>query len=92
VVAPVKFSFLLFWFVCLSLATGAETLWDYLQQARPELARQRLPSFSPLQQAQLAYAQGETGEAWRLIRQLEKSYQPGQQPLGVLLGARPAFA
>ncbi|MBX3169111.1 MAG: CHAT domain-containing protein [Candidatus Eremiobacteraeota bacterium] len=80
VVAPVRYSLLCFWLVCLWLSAGAETLWDYLQQARPELARQRLRSFTPLQRAQLAYAAGETGEAWRLIRQLEKSYQPGQQP------------
>ena len=79
-VAPVRSRLLLFWFVYLSLAAGGETLWDYLQQARPDLARQRLHSFSPLEQAQLAYARGDTGEAWRLIRQLEKSYQPGQQP------------
>ena len=79
-VAPVRYSLVLFWLVCLSLAAHDQTLWDYLQQARPELARQRLHSFTPLQQAQLAYARGETGEAWRLIRQLEKSYQPGQQP------------
>ncbi len=78
--ARVSYRALLFWFVCLSLTAGAETLWDYLQQARPDLARQRLRSFTPIQKAQLAYASGETGEAWRLIRQLEKSYQPGQQP------------
>ena len=78
-VAPVRYSFF-FWLVCLSLAAHGQTLWDYLQQARPELARQRLHSFTPLQQAQLACARGESGEAWRLIRQLEKSYQPGQQP------------
>ena len=59
---------------------GAETLWDYLQQARPQLARQRLKNLSPLQKAQLAQAEGQTGEAWRLVRELEKTYQPGQQP------------
>lgn len=67
-------------FLYLSLIGAADPLWDYLQQARPELARQRMHSFSRLQQAQLAYARGETGQAWRLIRELEKSYQPGQQP------------
>ncbi|MBN9415945.1 hypothetical protein ABS71_03780 [bacterium SCN 62-11] len=78
--ARANYRLVLLWFVCLSLTAGAETLWDYLQQARPELARQRLRSFTPLEEAQLAYARGETGEAWRLIRQLEKSYKPGQQP------------
>lgn len=78
--ARVSYRFLFLWFVCLSLAAGAETLWDYLQQARPDLARQRLRSFTPIEQAQLAYARGETGEAWRLIRLLEDSYQPGKQP------------
>ncbi len=79
--ARASYSFVLFlWFVCLSLTAGAETLWDYLQQARPELARQRLRSFTPIEQAQLAYASGETGEAWRIIRKLEKTYQPGKQP------------
>lgn len=78
--APVNYRLFFLWFLCLTLTVGADPLWDYLQQARPELARQRLHSFTPMQQAQLAYASGETGEAWRLIRQLEKSYQPGQQP------------
>ncbi|MBS2038721.1 CHAT domain-containing protein [bacterium] len=71
---------LLICFACLTLTVTADPLWDYLQQARPELARQRLRSFTPIQQAELAYARGETGEAWRLIRELEKVYQPGKQP------------
>jgi len=45
------------------LTGGAETLWDYLQQARPQLARQRLHNLSKLQKAQLAQAEGESGEA-----------------------------
>ena len=66
--------------VSLTWLAGADSLWDWLQQARPELARQRIARPTPLQSALLAQAEGEDGEAWRLIRQLESHYQPGAQP------------
>ena len=44
------------------------------------MARQRLKQPTLLQSAQLAQAEGDVGEAWRLLRQLEGSYRPGQQP------------
>jgi hypothetical protein len=65
---------------CLSLAAAGDELWSLLQQARPGLARQRLSRPTPLQSAQIAYAEGEFGEAWQFIRQLEQVYQPEQQP------------
>ncbi|MBT9586282.1 CHAT domain-containing protein [bacterium] len=64
----------------LSLGCAADETWELLQQGRPGLARQRLKSPSLLQLAQIAQAEGDRGEAWRLVRQLETLYQPGQQP------------
>lgn len=64
----------------LSLSAQADPTWDLIQQGRPGLARQRVKSPSLLQSAQMAQAEGDAGEAWRLLRQLESSYQPGQQP------------
>lgn len=64
----------------LSLGCAADPTWDLIQQGRPGLARQRLKRPSLLQSAQLAQAEGQTGEAWRLLRQLESTYKPGQQP------------
>ncbi|MBX3170090.1 MAG: CHAT domain-containing protein [Candidatus Eremiobacteraeota bacterium] len=64
----------------LSLSSQADPTWDLIQQGRPGLARQRVKSPSLLQSAQLAQAEGDVGEAWRLLRQLEATYQPGRQP------------
>ena len=70
--------FLLVWL--LSLGCAADPTWDLIQQGRPGLARQRLKQPSLLQSAQLAQAEGQVGEAWRFLRQLEPTYKPGQQP------------
>ena len=64
----------------LSLSAAADPVWDLIQQGRPGLARQQVRNLTPLQSAQLAQAEGDVGEAWRIARQLEKTYQPGQQP------------
>lgn len=70
----------LIWFLLLAGLAGADPVWDCLQQARPGLARPKVKTASPLQLALIAQAEGESGQAWQLIRQLEKSYQPGTQP------------
>ncbi|MFN8611689.1 MAG: CHAT domain-containing protein [Vulcanimicrobiota bacterium] len=64
----------------LSLSAWADPFWELIQQGRPELARRQLKSPTLLQAAQLAQAEGDVGEAWRLVRQLENTYQPGRQP------------
>jgi CHAT domain-containing protein len=70
----------LFFCLLLTLYCAADEAWDLLQQGRPGLARQRVKSPNPLQRALLAQAEGDLGEAWRLLRSLESTYKPGQQP------------
>lgn len=73
----VKFLLLL---LCLSGWAGADELFHLLAQGRPGLARQRLRRPTSLQRALIAQAEGDNGEAWRLVRELEKGYQPEEQP------------
>lgn len=59
----------------------ADPFWERLREARPSLARRHLSRPpQPLQQALLAYYEGRPDQAWALVRQLEASYRPGQQP------------
>ena len=64
----------------LGLSASADPVWELIQQGRPGLARQQVKSLTLLQSAQLAQAEGDPGETWRLLRQLEATYQPGKQP------------
>ena len=64
----------------LTLSAAADPVWDLIQQGRPAAARQRVRSLSLLQSAQLAEAEGDPGEAWRLLRRLEPNLKPGRQP------------
>lgn len=64
----------------LTLSSGADEVWDRILEGRPGLVSRQKRSLTTLDRALLAQAEGDVGEAWRLVRQLESEYQPGTQP------------